>query len=167
MGAMIHASDEFCDDFYDYVRSRSQPVKVADLGVAFSFTTKLLLQCGADVTANDLSDDHLNVLWNSVSKEEQHHLTLLPGNVLDIDLPKEQFDGILACRWIHFLNGEELRKVLSKCFKALKFGGKLCLTTESIYHGIFRNELARYVDEKAAGVEWPGIPVRQTVLLGV
>ena len=157
MGAMIHASDEYCDSFFDYVRTCPEPMKVADLGVAFGYTTKILLQCGANVTANDLSESHLNVLWNSVSKAEQHRLTLLPGNVLNIDLPKEHFDGILACRWIHFLNRDELRKVLSKCFQALKFGGKLCLTTESIYHGMCRNELERYGKEKAAGVEWPGM----------
>ena len=78
---------------------------------------------------------------------------LLPGNVLDIDLPEEHYDGILACRWIHFLNGEELRKVLRKCFEALKFGGKLCLTTESIYQGMFKNTLEKYLEEEAAGVE--------------
>ena len=63
----------------------------------------------------------------------------------------------MACRWIHFLNGEELRKVLSKCFEALKCGGKLCLTTESVHHGLFKEKLGRYMEEKTAGVEWPGM----------
>ena len=73
----------------------------------------------------------------------------------------------MACRWIHFLNGEELRKVLSKCFDALKFGGKLCLTTESIHQGLFRNELERYVKEKAAGLEWPGMCERENLVTGI
>ena len=133
----------------------------------FGYTTKILLGCGADVTANDLSESHLNVLWNSVSKAEQKRLTPFSGNVLDIDWPEEHHDGISACRWIHFLNGEELRKVLRKCFGALKLGGKLCLTTESIYHGIFRNELARYFGDKAAGLEWPGMCEREELVTGI
>ena len=99
------------------------------------------------MTANDFSESHLNILWNSVSKVEQQRLTLLPGNVLNIDLPKEHFDKMFTCRWIHFLNGEELRKVLSKCFEALKSGGKLCLTTESVHHGLFKGKPQRYMEE--------------------
>ena len=87
--------------------------------------------------------------------------------MLDIDLPKEHFDEILVCRWIHFQNGKELRKVLSKCFEALKFGGKLCLTTESIYQGLLGNELERYVEEKAAGMELPGLRRTENLMTGL
>ena len=59
MGFMLQASDEYCDAFFGHIRSCAKPARVADLGVAFGYTTKLLLQCEADVTANDLSKSHL------------------------------------------------------------------------------------------------------------
>ena len=67
---MVQTSDKYCDDLFDYVCSCQKPVRVADLGVAFGYTSRVMLQCGADVTINDLSESHLNISCNSVSKEE-------------------------------------------------------------------------------------------------
>ena len=51
-GFMIEHLDNYCADFIDYVRAAAKPVTVADFGVAFGYTTKLLLKTGADVIAN-------------------------------------------------------------------------------------------------------------------
>ena len=43
MGLMVEASDEYCNDFFDYVRSCLKLARVTDLGVAFGYTPRFLL----------------------------------------------------------------------------------------------------------------------------
>ncbi|OQV13115.1 hypothetical protein BV898_12655 [Hypsibius exemplaris] len=155
-GFMIEYLDSYCEEFIDIIKTSPKPVKVADFGVAFGYTTKLLLKAGADVIANDLSENHLDALWTSVTAQDRTHLRLLPGNVLDLELPAGSLHGILACRWIHFLTGEELRTVLAKFFKWLVPGGRLCLTAESVYLGSHKEIFDKYLERKANSVEWPG-----------
>lgn len=149
MGFMIQTADEYIQDFIAHVQRSPKPFHVADLGVAFGYTSKLLLKAGATVMANDLAESHLMALDNSVdSQDDRQRLTLLPGNALHLQIAEASLDGILACRWIHFLSGDEVRKVLLKLYGWLKPGGRLCLTTVSIYIGIHRKAMEPYVARK-------------------
>ena len=56
MGFMVQTSDEYYDDFFRLRRSRSKSAQVADLGVEFGYTSRVLLQCGADVLSLSLSE---------------------------------------------------------------------------------------------------------------
>lgn len=156
-GFMIQSIDEYVQRFFDYVKSCDKPARIADFGVAFGYTTKELLKSGVQVIANDLSESHLHELWDTVSEEDRGHLELLPGNVLDIELPDSSLSGILACRWIHFLTGEELRTILAKFYKWLKPGGRLCITAESVHLGSHQVVFDKYLQRKQdKGTEWPG-----------
>ena len=56
MGMMVESMQEYDRLFIEHVRSSPKVLKVADLGVAYGYTSKELLKAGAMVTANDLSD---------------------------------------------------------------------------------------------------------------
>ena len=98
---------------------------VADLGVAYGFTTKIILDNGFQkVIANDLEEKHLKELWNGVSEHKKKHLELMPGNVLDIEFDKESLGGIFAIKLLHFIHGNDVRKLFKKFYDWLKPGGK-------------------------------------------
>lgn len=153
-GFMIQTVDQYCEDFIQQAGCAKKPV--ADFGVAYGYTTKLLLSQGISVIANDLSENHLDALWASVTADERRRLRLVPGNVLDLEFPVGSLDGILACRWIHFLTGDQLRSVLKKFASWLSPSGRLCITAESVHLGSHRIIFDKYLEAKENGVEWPG-----------
>ncbi|GAU91718.1 hypothetical protein RvY_03923 [Ramazzottius varieornatus] len=156
-GFMIQSIDEYVQSFFDYVKACPKAARVADFGVAYGYTSKELLKSGAQVIANDLSESQLHELWDTVSEEDRTHLELLPGNVLEIEsIAENSLDGILACRWIHFLTGDELRTILGKFHKWLKPGGLLCVTAESVHLGSHKVLFDKYLERKGKNEEWPG-----------
>jgi hypothetical protein len=89
---------------------KSKPV--ADLGVAYGFTSKKLLENGFQkVIANDLDERHLKDLWETVPEGHKHFLELMPGNFLNIEFDKESLGGIFAVKCLQFIHGEDVRKV--------------------------------------------------------
>jgi SAM-dependent methyltransferase len=133
---------------------KSKPV--ADLGVAYGYSTKRLLNDGFYVFANDLSKDMLNTLAYSVPKEQLSHLKLLPGNVLDISFPHNSLGAIFALRFMHFLKGDDFRKLFKNYYDWLSPGGILVVScATSLYHFIscFQNE---YKTNLQLDLEWPG-----------
>ena len=101
---------------------------VADLGVAYGFTSKKLLENGFEkVIANDLDERHLKELWETVPEEHKHFLELMPGNVLDIEFDKESLGGITAIKWLQFIHGGDVAKVFKKFYDWLQPGTYLDL----------------------------------------
>ena len=93
--------------------------------------------------ANDLSRDMLSSLENNIPRDQKSRLTLMPGNVLDIDFPKESLGAIFALRFMHFLKGDEFRRLFKNYYDWLSPGGILVVTcANSLYHFIssFQNE---------------------------
>ncbi|GAV06696.1 hypothetical protein RvY_16642-1 [Ramazzottius varieornatus] len=154
MGVMLEDVGKFDGEFLDAVKqSPKNPLKILDLCVAYGFTTKELLKTGADVTADDLSEEHLKHLWETVSEEERTRLQLLPGNAVELEFPAKSVDGIMACRWFNFLTGDKVRKVLEKSYNWLVPSGTLCVTAESIHSACFVNAYAKYVRAKESSAE--------------
>lgn len=78
---------------------------------------------GFHVIANDLSPEMLSTLFTTVPKEQQSRLSVKPGNILDIDFPKESLGAIFALRFMHFLTGEEFRRAFKNYYDWLSPGG--------------------------------------------
>jgi SAM-dependent methyltransferase len=97
---------------------------VLDLAVAYGFTTKKLLDNGFQkVIANDLEEKHLQELWQTVSEDQKKYLELMPGNVLDMEFDKESIAGIIAIKLLHFIHGNDVRKLFKKFHDWLQPGG--------------------------------------------
>lgn len=79
-GWQMNILDEYGELFVDYVRTCKRPI--ADLGVAYGYTSKQLLAAGAYVIANDLSPKMLDELRNSVRDDERKRLVLMPGMII-------------------------------------------------------------------------------------
>ncbi|XP_055338106.1 demethylmenaquinone methyltransferase-like [Paramacrobiotus metropolitanus] len=154
-GWQMNVLDEFGERFIQYAKACQKPV-ILDLGVAYGYTSKQLLEAGASVVANELSAEMLDDLLSNVSEEEKGRLQLKPGSALDLDFPAESFDGILASRCFQFFKPDEMRSMLARFAKWLRPGGKLCLTVSSPYLCKAIPFLDEYNRRRAAGVEFPG-----------
>ncbi len=152
-GWQMNLLDTYGKIFVQYAATCKRPV--LDLAVAFGFTTKKLLESGANVVANDLSSEMLDELRNSLQGETLKRIQFYPGNALDLSFPEGSFDGIWANRFFHYLHPNDLRSLIEKCFGWLAPKGKLCITTASEFLG--QCDKTVYKKNLEDGVEWPGL----------
>ncbi|OQV21435.1 hypothetical protein BV898_04642 [Hypsibius exemplaris] len=150
--------DDVTVDFIRAVKALPGQPKIADLGVAFGYSTEqLLTQTSALVTANDLSADHLSALVERLPEALRERLQTLPGNALELDFPENSLDGILALRWMQCLRPAEIQTAFGKFSKWLKPGGLLCLTAPSPFMLAAQPKfLAIYEERVRNGEAWPG-----------
>jgi SAM-dependent methyltransferase len=113
-----------------------------------------------DVIAADLDEKHLKALEARLSDVDKRRLTTMAGDCTALPFPSGHLNGILACRWVHFLDGPQLRAFFRTATEWLAPGGILCLTAESPRLGTTKDTfLPEYEHKKAEGEEWPGIRV--------
>lgn len=129
---------------------KSKPV--GDFGVAYGYSSKRLLEEGFTVIANDLDQGMLDHLKTIVTEENQQRLTLVPGNLVEIEFEENLFGAIFALRWMHFLKGNEFRRMMSKFYKWLAPGGVLIVSCGNSFE--LDNPEFKYV--KSDDPEWPG-----------
>ena len=141
---------------------KSKPV--ADLGVAFGYTSLKLLESGFQkVYANDLDERHLNELWNNTPEQFKSKLELKPGNVLDLNIEKGSLGGIIAIKLLHFLLPDDLRALLKNMYDWLSNGGYLMITSPSVPFVELtdpdnaENVNAAYYERVKNKEEWPGL----------
>ena len=105
--------------------------------------------------ANDLSREMLGSLEMNIPRDQKSRLTLMPGNVMDIEFPRDSLGAIFALRFMHFLTGDEFRRLFKSYYDWLSPGGILVVTcANSLYHFInsFQNE---YKLNLKLDLEWP------------
>jgi len=158
-GHQLNILDEYGKAFVKLARTSTKPV--ADLGVAFGFTTKEILKTGATVFANDLSEEQLKELQNSLTDEERQRCILRPGSALELEFLAGSLGGILALRWFHYLTGPEIRTLLEKFHAWLEPGGRVFITCGTPYSGRSKSFIPEYEARKAAGEEWPGFTAKR------
>lgn len=156
MGYMTTFLDPYSMAFLDHCKKATAPV--ADLGVAFGHTTKLLLENkNLTVYANDIAPEHLEYLMDDVTEEEKTRLVLFPGKVPEaFSFEDNSLGGVLAARFIHFLTGEEIEELAEKVFKSLVPGGVFCAVAETPYTGHTTRFIPVYEERRAKGEDWPG-----------
>ena len=157
MGYMKMHLDEYTQDFVDYA-TRSKEL-VLEIGCAYGFVVQEVLKNGGNIIASDLSEEHLRVVLSNTPKEHLERLYLYPAYFpSDLVLPKESLGAVLTSRILHFLDGDEMAKGLSKIYQWLKKGGKFYFTAVTPYHESIREGFESiYRDRVAKKEEWPGI----------
>ena len=141
---------------------KSKPV--ADLGVAFGYTSLKLLESGFQkVYANDLDERHLSELWNNTPEQFKSKLELKPGNVLDLNFEKGSLGGLVAIKVLHFLTPEDFRSMLKRIYEWLAPNGYLMITSPSpcffelITPDNVENIKNVFYERVKNKDEWPGI----------
>ncbi len=155
MGQMTTTLDPYSSDFISFAKNTTLPV--LEIGAAYGVATLPTLKTGARVIANDLSQDHLDILKSQVDLESQSRLTLLPGSFPDeINLEPNSIEGALVCRVLHFFSGPMIEASLEKIFRWLVPGGKLYVVAETPYMKSWESYLPTYERLKKSGHPWPG-----------
>ena len=136
---------------------KSKPV--LDIGCAFGYTSKLLLDHGYKVIANDLDQRHLDNLVKSLDaeNEQKSRLELKQGNINEIDFEEGSLSAILGFNVMHFMTGNEIRNLFQKFFKWLAPNGILILSCASPYILKDHNYLKKFYDNYHNKIEWPGV----------
>lgn len=136
--------------------------RILEVGVGFNNIPTLALQKNvAEYVANDISKEHLDLLFAKASKilspEQLSKLKLVKGRAPEIMRQIEgKFDAILANKIIHFLSPDEIIEFLSNSKLLLKKGGKIYVTTSSPYSYVYNIRLDEYLEKKSMGQEFPG-----------
>ncbi|KAF2273685.1 methyltransferase type 11 [Westerdykella ornata] len=98
--------------------------------------TRMLLDRGAKVTANDISERQIEM-----AKERCPEATFIPGDMLALSFPPETFDGVVSYFAVFHLPRVEQKAMLTKLYSWLKPGGafafNLATMDEEEIHGEF------------------------------
>ncbi|KAH6697193.1 methyltransferase domain-containing protein [Plectosphaerella plurivora] len=101
------------------------PAAVLELGCGHGVpvTEKLLARPGFTVTANDLSSAQIALARAALRPDPPGRLTLIEGDMLALDIPKESLDAIVGMYSIIHLPRDEQVAMLGKIAGWLKPGG--------------------------------------------
>jgi len=131
--------------------------RLLDIGCGFGGTVVRALGTGAEVVANDTSEDHLLWCRREAPGSARDRLYLMGGRFPEIDFPADSFDAVLAHRVLHFLDGESIASGLLAIRRWLKPGGLVGVVMMAAAHGQFRDDfLPEYEEARRAGARWPG-----------
>lgn len=101
--------------------------KVLDLGCGAGGNSIFLAEKGFDVTCTDKDKEVISII-----KENYPNINAINQNILEFSFPKDEYDLILALNVLHFLNFEDIKKILSKMLKSLKENGLIYLQVFSV-----------------------------------
>jgi len=133
------------------------PATALDIGAAHGIATIPALYAGANVIANDSSQEHLNKLKQLTPPEFQHRLQLLPGRFpRDTKLKAETLDLAHASNVFHFLTGRQLEQAAAFLEHALRPGGKVFILAATPYMKTFEPFIPTYESRVERGDPWPG-----------
>lgn len=157
MGYMKIDLDYFSKEFIKYAEKIND--KVLDLGCAYGFVVKHVLENDRQIIACDLSPHHLEVLIKSSPQDKLDKLHVYPGKFpQDVTLPVSSIAAVLTTRMFHFLEGETIEKGLDKIYSWLKPAGKLFFTVVTPYNiAIKEGCLPTYLQRVKEGDKWPGV----------
>lgn len=130
-----------------------------DIGCAYGRTVVDAAKRGAFVCANDLSEDQLKILEETVKSEPFHtQITYQSGDFLTGVYPSNTYDKILIASVLHFMSPSEIQAALDKIAAILKPGGKVYILTASPvpYLSTSTSFSEEYYRRKSQGDEWPG-----------
>lgn len=136
-------------------------VSVLDIGCgAGNYTLKMLEKIpNLNCTLIDLSMPMLQKAQERVSAATKGEVTILQLDILEAELPAQQYDIILAAAVLHHLrNDEDWEKVFDTIYKALKPGGSFWISDLIIHDHPALNQLfdERYVQhlDGIGGIEY-------------
>ena len=154
-GFMTTKLDEYSQAFVNYAGQRSD--WTLEIGAAYGVATLTALQKGAKVIANDLYKIHLDVLHARCPKKLLPNLKLLSCDINNAIFAPQSIAAVLACRVLHFMDGETLIKILNKIYIALKPDGKFFVVVDTPFMGWWKKCINVFNERKIEQVRWPGI----------
>ncbi len=148
-GYMTSGLDEYSQAFVDSTASFAGQEKALEVGAAYGVSTLEVLGRGQRILANDLDQQHLEILRQRAQKMnvKLDKLETVPGDflsVLDDDRYKEKFSSLLCCRVLHFLKPSGIEKAFSLFAKLLEPGGLLHIVNETCYLKNFQGFIPTY-----------------------
>jgi SAM-dependent methyltransferase len=148
--------DEYTEDFIKLIE-QTEGICL-DLGTAYGFVAKKILEKGGQIIANDISYEHLSYLLKTTTKEDLKNLYLYPGRFPDeITLPANSIKAVYTARMLHFLDEREIDLGLKKIHDWLQDDGKLYFISVTPYHANIRDKFQNvYEDRLQGGEKWPG-----------
>jgi polyketide synthase PksJ len=163
-GYMKEELDEYSEEFI--LNSKNAKNPVMEIGTAYGYVSLKVLEQGARLIANDISQEHLDHLVSKTTKDKLKNLSIInaafPG---DVDLPKNSLDSLLISRVIHFFDGITIERALDKIHDWLIEGGSLYLTSCSIYHYAVKHSMPeKYNALRSDDIYWPGIIENQKTM---
>lgn len=101
-------------------------MKVLELGCGVGYFTEFLAQTGAQIIANDISPDLLDVARQRVKAS---NVTFNEENAYDLTYEDQTFDSVVGSSVLHHL---EVDQALKECFRVLKPGGTMYFTEPNL-----------------------------------
>jgi SAM-dependent methyltransferase len=166
-GASDPASNEIIEDFIQWAKAKaphaSDPGKVAvqsyvlEVGGAFGFVARRVLDNGSYLLFNDLSEDHIQIAEQGFPENLQpSQYEVFPGEFpafpkepgLFKELQEKRIVGIGAFMVAHFMSGEKFEEFLDKIHRLLVPGGRVFITAATIYNRLFEREIPSYENRK-------------------
>ena len=155
MGYMNAEPEFYNEAFIEFSAQCSDPC--LEIGTAYGRTTIAALKKGATIIANDLSADHLDILFQNTPESLRKNVTLVPGAFPDaISIEDNSLGAVLSSRVLNFLEPEILPAAIDKIFKWLRPGGKFFMLVSSPFMHNFFRFLPEYWENKAKNATWPG-----------
>ena len=136
--------------------SRARPV--LDVGCAFGYTCRLMLERGYRVIANDLDPKHLDALRVDLAGKSGPELITMPGDVLKLEgIEPGSLSGAFALNVLHFMSGAEIRGVFECVHRWLASDGVFMVTSLSPYASSEESRRV-YYNRLRDRCEWPREP---------
>ena len=139
--------DEYTREYLEFCKKVSEPV--LDIGAAYGFTVIAALEKGATVVANDLSQEHLDILQARTPADLKKNLTCVAGTFpQDLDFAADTFDAIYAGRMFHFLMPDVFRVSMEAIANWLRPGGKFFIVAEaSVFMGFHSQSVGSFAGQ--------------------
>lgn len=135
--------------------------RVLEIGAGFGDLPIEALKRGcSEYYANDISKDHLKILFHKAQQQvpdKLENLKIISGKVPDIlKRIDKKFDAIIADKVIHFFTPTEIIEFLELAKTLLRKNGKLYITTASPYSKRYNRIRDDYLSRKKQGDDFPG-----------
>ena len=112
--------DSTPSELYDFIGLFQKGDSVLDVGTAGSRDAKIMSDAGLVVTGIDVVDEFLES-----ARKNNPTATFIHMDLLDLDFPNEEFDGVWANAVLLHLKRDDVPHALSNLYRVLKVGGKL------------------------------------------
>ncbi|MBK5284112.1 MAG: class I SAM-dependent methyltransferase [Bacteroidia bacterium] len=124
-----------CQFAYEFVLPLIEGKKVLDLGCGLAYGTALMAEHVNEITGVDY--DESTIASNKLRYRNISNLTFIRAAVPPLPFSDNSFDVITMFQFIEHLH--ERKKLLQECFRVLKQGGTLILTTPNAIKSFARN----------------------------
>lgn len=161
MGSMVMNLSMVSQEFIMDSKNLTGDDLVLDIGCCYGVVTlEVLEKSKCRVAALDLEKKHLQEMTRSITETQKvnsKRVNLIWGKFPNVFSFKENSLSLIhSSHCLQFLKGEDIVQGLKKCFAALVPGGKIYVTTTSIYLSWLKSFIPCYKKRVNDNIGWPG-----------